>query len=180
MAILPKSARLVNQTAEVIVQCAKPIAFPPVDGKWPGCQTQQDANDCAAILAVAVSDAMTDAMSAPADYQPVSSSGGGFSVSVPLNIPGHSQVTAQVLVPAAASDFQARVETRDALFATARDTVNDVSPSLVSVALQQPTASWPAWGGGSPQTVARALIPHAYFRAGRPGANKSPSLNPLS
>jgi hypothetical protein len=147
MSILPFSARLQNQTADVRVSGVNPVTFSPLHGQWSGCVNQNEADEKGQILAVVVANSILDFMQSPGAFLVASSSGGGYVVNGGLNVWGLSSVPMMITLPNAISDFDARGKAWHVLFEIARDTVAAYWGSLVNLVAQSPGPSqWPAWG----------------------------------
>lgn len=146
MAALRMTARLNNRIADIAISGTNLIALTPVQGQWPGCNTQQAADDRGAILAIGISGAMLDAWRTPQAYNVTASPHGGFTVSVPLNIAGAHQSEVHICLPNAITDADARTKAKNVLYETARDTVALYPSQLVHLAFEPQAPMWPEWG----------------------------------
>ena len=154
MPALRLKSKLKNEAADILVLDASPVVFSPVSGRWSGCQTQAEADERGAVLAVAIADAMIGILQHPLNFQVTlntavaqPSSTGGYVVSIILDVAGHSKFPAQILVPSATSESDAKEKAYNSLLSTVSDTVAHCWPAFKSQILAQKFDDnpWPSW-----------------------------------
>jgi hypothetical protein len=151
MSTLVSTAKLTNGMADLLVSHVSPVAFPPVQAQWAGCQSDEEASDAVAVLAVGIASGIVKVLQDPMGLTPQSAvahqaiTTGGFVITLSISPQHLAPITMLVLLPSAVSETHARRLAYVALLQLAKDTVEHHWDGFTRRIDEPNATAWPAW-----------------------------------